>query len=119
MRALGTLLAASLVAQPAATTDVRVSDGTRTYTVGRLVDGRVAAAAPCVATDVPLEPMALKSVVASVPVTEPRAVPVGSEEWNRLSPAILALAERREREQRLVQADHCAGPALPGLALRQ
>lgn len=107
---LGPILTASLVAQPAATTDVRVSDGTRTYTVGRLVDGLVSTAAPCVATDVPLEPMALKSVVASVPVTEPRAVSVGSEEWNRLSPAILALAERREREQRLVQATTARAP---------
>ena len=40
----------------------------------------------------------------------PRAVAVGSEEWNRLSPIILGLAERREREQRLAQATTARAP---------
>ena len=106
---LATSVTASLSAQAAATTDVSVSDGTSSYTVARSVDGRVSAA-PGVATDVPLEPLALKSVVAGVPVVVPRAVAVGSEEWNRLSPIILGLAERREREQRLVQATTARAP---------
>ena len=107
---LATIVTPSLIAQAAATTDVSVSDGTYTYAVARIVDGRVSAA-PCVATDVPLEPLALKSVVAgAVPVVVPRAVAVGSEEWNRLSPIILGLAERREREQRLVQATTARAP---------
>ena len=40
---LATIVTASLIAQAAATTDVGVSDGTRTYTVARIVDGRVSA----------------------------------------------------------------------------
>jgi hypothetical protein len=107
---LATIVTASLIAQAAATTDVSVSDGTHTYVVARIVDGRVSAAAPCVATDVPLEPLALKAVAAPVPVAVPRAVAVGSEEWNRLSPIILGLAERREREQRLAQATTARAP---------
>ena len=104
-----TIMSASLIAQAAAT-DVNVSDGTRSYAVARIIDQRVSQAAPCVATDAPLEPLALKSVTAGVPVAEPRAVSVGSEEWNRLSPVLLALAERREREQRLMQATTSRAP---------
>jgi hypothetical protein len=49
-------------------------------------------------------------VVAPAPVENARAVPIGSDEWNRLSPQILALAERREREQRLAQATTSRAP---------
>ena len=102
--------ATSLMAQPAAVSEVSVSDGTRAYAVARVVENRVAQAAPCVPTDAPLDPLALKSVIAAVPVAEPRAVSVGSEEWTRLSPMLLALAERREREQRLAQAATARAP---------
>ena len=79
--------------------------------MARIVDQRVSQADPCVAIDVRLEPLALTSVTAAgVPVAEPRVVSVGSEEWNRLSPVILALAERREREQRLTQATTSRAP---------
>lgn len=91
-------------AQSSSAIEVGVSDGTRTFTVARLVDGLLAAASPCLATGAPLEPSGLKSVVAPVPMTEPRAVQVGSEEWNQLAPLVLALADRREREQRLAQS---------------
>lgn len=107
--ALAAIFSASLMAQPAGS-DVSVSDGTRSYVVARITDQRLSQAAPCVATDVPLEPLALKSVTAGVPVAEPRVVLVGSEEWNRLSPVVLALAERREREQRLTQATTSRAP---------
>ena len=40
---LATMMTPSLIAQAAATTDVSVSDGTHTYTVARIVDGRVSA----------------------------------------------------------------------------
>lgn len=102
--------ATSLMAQSAAVTEVSVSDGTRTYAVARVVENRIAQAAPCAPTDAPLDPLALRSVVASVPVAGPRAVSVGSEEWTRLAPVLLALAERREREQRLVQATTARAP---------
>ena len=101
---------ASPIAQSPAATQVSVTDGARVYVVARIVDDRVVQAAPCVATGSPLDPLALKSVIASVPVTEARAVPVGSEVWNRLSPTLLALAERREREQRLAQATTARAP---------
>ena len=61
-------------------------------------------------TDAPLDALALTRVVAAVPVIEPRPVQLGSGEWNQLSPRILALAERREREQRLVQATTARAP---------
>ena len=76
---LATIVTASLIAQPAAPTDLGVSDGTRTYAVARIASGRVSAMAPCVATDVPLKPLALKSVVTAMLVVVPRAVAVGSE----------------------------------------
>jgi hypothetical protein len=104
------IITAALLAQPAASSDVSVSDGTRTYVVARIVDQRVSQGAPCVASGVPVESLALKSVIATVPVSEPRTVSAGSEEWTRLSPNLLALAERREREQRLVQATTARAP---------
>jgi hypothetical protein len=100
----------SASAQPAVTTDVRVSDGARAYVVARITGQRVSQAAPCVATDVPLEPLALESVIAAVPVAKPSAVSMGSDEWTRVSPTLLALAERREREQRLAQAATARAP---------
>lgn len=100
--------APSAHAQPA--TEVGVTDGTRTYAVARLVAGRLETASPCVPTDAPLDALALTRVVAAVPAIEPRPVQVGSDEWNQLSPRILALAERREREQRLVQATTARAP---------
>jgi hypothetical protein len=108
---LGTLLAAPLLGQTFSATDISVSDGARTYAVARIVDGRVAAATPCVPTDAPLAPLALKSVSAgSSSAPEPRAVQVGSDEWSQVTPLILALAERREREQRLAQATTAKAP---------
>jgi hypothetical protein len=98
------LVAAVPAAGQASPSDVIVSDGSRTYAVARLTDGRLAPGPLCLPADTALAPLALNRVVASVPVAAPRAVALGSEEWNRLSPQLLALAERREREQRLVQA---------------
>ena len=57
--------AAGLVASaqsPQSATEVGVSDGTRTYTVARLVAGRLETASPCVPTDAPLDALALTRV---------------------------------------------------------
>ena len=101
--------AASLFAQ-SPTMEIGVTDGARTYPVAQLLDGRLAPSAPCIVTDAPLDSLALQSVVANKPVATPRAVALDSEEWRQLAPQILALAERREREQRLVQATVARAP---------
>jgi hypothetical protein len=101
--------AASIVAQ-SATVEIGVADGARTYPVARVLDGRLAPTVPCIAADAPLDPLAQQSVVASQPAAALRAIAVDSEEWRQLAPPILALAERREREQRLTRATLARAP---------
>jgi hypothetical protein len=104
------MAAVAPVAGQVAKSDVTVSDGAHTYVVARLNEGRLLPGPRCLPFAAPLDPLALRQVMASSPVAEPRAVTVGSEEWNRLAPQLLALAERREREQRLVQSTTSRAP---------
>lgn len=82
---------------------VRVASGALEHTVARLVDGRLVAPAPCMPAEGPLEAVQEWRVTATgvLQTAQVRAIQVGSEEWNRVAARLLALADRREREQRL------------------
>jgi hypothetical protein len=97
--------------------DVHVSDGTRRYLLGQWADGRLTLAAPCIpGPGSPAAPgrwpegfeMTLPTA-AGVEIERPRQVRIGSEEWNGVAPSLLALAGRREQEQRLAPATSTRG----------
>lgn len=98
----GAMAEAQAPAAPGAGT-VGVASGGLEHTVARLVDGRLVATAPCVPTEGPLDAAREWRVTATgvLRTTQPRAIRVGSEEWTRVGAGLLALADRREREQRL------------------
>jgi len=83
--------------------NVGVTSGDIEHTVARLVNGRLVAAAPCVAAEGPLDAALDWRVTATGPhqVMLPRQIQVGSADWNRVAPRLLALADRREPELRL------------------
>lgn len=91
---------------PTGAGEVAIAGGGFAYTVARLMDGRLVTTGPCVAAEGPLDEGQGWRVTVSGPVQalSPRQVAVGSEEWNRVAPRVLALADRREREQRLATA---------------
>jgi len=97
--------------------DIHLSDGTRRYLLGQWADGRLTLAAPCIpgpGSPVGRGPwpegfeMTLPTA-AGVEIVRPRQVRIGSEEWNRVAPALLALAGRREQEQRLAPGTSTRG----------
>lgn len=106
------LLLASAVphGQSDETTDVAVSVGGRRLVIARAGNDTLAAAQPCVSLDASLDPETPFAVSAAVPVAQPRAVVIGSDEWRQVSPLVLALAERRESEQRLTRATVAKAP---------
>jgi hypothetical protein len=104
------MTAAAVHSQATPGGDITVSAAEHRFPVARITEGRLRPAAPCVPIGGPLEPLAPQSVLAPIPVAQARTVALGSEEWNQLSPLVLALAERREREQRLVPATTSRAP---------
>jgi hypothetical protein len=104
-------------AQGERATDVHVSDGTRRYLLGQWADGRLTLAAPCIPG--PVSPAArgpwpegfemTLPTAAGAEIVRPRQVRIGSEEWNRVAPALLGLAGRREQEQRLAAGTSMRG----------
>ncbi|HEU4694844.1 MAG TPA: hypothetical protein VFS23_41035 [Vicinamibacterales bacterium] len=79
-----------------------VNDGVRTQPIARVVNGRWVADGKCVAAGASDSRTRERlEAEGAVQVSEVRAVAPGSPEWLRLSPTIVELFERREREQRL------------------
>lgn len=103
------LLAPVLHAQSVPESEIAISAGAQRLVIARLAEGALTPSA-CLPVDAPPDPTAPLTVTAPVAVTQPRAVRIGSDEWTEVSPLVLALAERREREQRLVQATTSKAP---------
>jgi hypothetical protein len=102
-------------AQGARDIDVHVSDGARRYRLGHWEGERLTLASPCIAGSPAAGrtgPNGSALTLLAMPGGQsvlPRQVPTGSEEWNRVAPALLALAGRREQEQRLAPATAARG----------
>ena len=101
-------LEASVHGQGERGVDVPLSDGARRYLVGQWANGRLTLAAPCIPGPTPSAGLTLPAA-PGVDTVQPRQVRTGSDEWNRVSPALLALAARREQEQRLAPGASARG----------
>jgi hypothetical protein len=99
---LTTTVAASMTVQAqVAENVVSVDDGTEVRSIARLVGDRWLDDTKCAANLNPSASDRLR-VSGSLKQFPVRAVVPGSQEWLRLSPTIVELFERRERDQRLL-----------------
>jgi hypothetical protein len=104
----------SVGAQRAAVT-LALEDGTHATPIARLADGRWVSAGSCLPGDAKADASAAPerlTVTGAMTVQAVRAIRPGTEEWLRLAPTILAIFERREREQRLTTEARSRGPGV-------